>query len=48
MTDSLTFDDYNDICSDCTDHDNCHKNREINWEKLAECKKELQQIVQRG
>ena len=41
---SLTFEDYNDICSDCEDHDKCHKNG-INWEKLDKCKGEIRRLM---
>jgi len=40
MTD-VSFDDYNDICSDCEDHNKCH-GAGIDYDKVAKCKKELE------
>ena len=36
----ISFDDYNDICTECNEHAKCHKNG-IDYEKIAKCKEEI-------
>jgi len=43
----VSFDDYNNQCSDCDDHDKCHKNGSIDYEKVAKCKEEVETQIQR-
>lgn len=38
---SISFDDYNNLCSECDKHNTCHKNKSINWDKVQQCLIEL-------
>jgi len=37
---NVSFDDYNEYCSECPSHDTCHKDKHIDYDKVAKCKKE--------
>jgi hypothetical protein len=46
MSDEVTYDDYNELCGDCEYHDECHREAKngICWDKVAECKRELEML----
>ena len=37
----IDFDMYNDTCSDCIKHDECHTNNEIDYDAVEKCVKEI-------
>jgi hypothetical protein len=38
--DNVDYEDYNDLCPDCDDHNTCHKDK-IDYDKVYTCKIEL-------
>ena len=42
----MSFEDYNDLCAECINHDRCHS-EEINYTRIKGCKKELTNIRRR-
>lgn len=42
----ISFDTYNDYCSDCASHDKCHKYG-IDYEKVAECVRDTKEALKR-
>ena len=36
----MSYEDYNDLCTECKSHDKCHKN-EIDYDKIIMCKRQL-------
>ena len=42
----VNFNTYNDLCTECEDHDKCHKNG-IDYAKVAKCLTEIEQELAR-
>ena len=47
LTKEISFELYNDTCSDCTKHDKCHKNGTIDYDAVEKCVKELEAELRR-
>jgi len=47
MSKDIDFEMYNDTCSDCTKHDECHKNGEIDYDAVKKCVEELEAELRR-
>lgn len=41
MPNTVDFSTYNDMCSDCEKHSQCH-GKGINWSKVAGCAEEIE------
>lgn len=45
MADDIGFETYNDMCTECSEHDKCHKNG-IDYGKVEKCFKEIELFLE--
>jgi len=45
MADDIGFETYNDMCTECSEHDTCHKNG-IDYKKVEKCFKEIELFLE--